>query len=184
MRITLLRHAEVIEEYQGKYNGHIDIPLSKKGIKQAQELAIELKSKNFDKVYCSDLIRARQTLTELNLEIEPIYSSKLREKSWGRHEGKSFSEIQDEGIEYKNFEQWLSSLDGEDIESYTNKIKEYFFETVFKQSSQNILVLTHSGAIKTLIKIIKNISIDEAFSIELPYASYIVLNDINTQKIE
>ena len=179
MKIILVRHAEVIEEYQGKYNGHIDIPLSKNGIKDAQKLAKKLKNENFDRIYCSDLLRARETLDAIGYKTEPVYSEKLREKSWGRHEGKSFDEIQKEGIEYLNFEQWISSLDGEDIQSYKKRVVDYFYETVFRENFDNILVVTHAGVIKTLISTIKNISISEAFSIDLPYASYITFDKKN-----
>ena len=179
MKITLVRHSEVIAEYQGKYNGHIDIALSLKGKKEAQELAQKLQDMNFDRVYCSDLRRARETLHELGVDGEPIYTHRLREKSWGVHEGKSFQEIQSEGIEYKDFEQWISALDGEDIELYRRRVKEYFYETIFKQNAQHVLIVTHAGLIKTLLSITKNISLEEAFAINLPYSSYITLDTIS-----
>jgi len=37
VKITLVRHSEVIKEYQGKYNGHIDISLSEKGKRDAKK---------------------------------------------------------------------------------------------------------------------------------------------------
>ena len=178
MTITLVRHAEVIEEYQGRYNGHIDISLSENGKHQAKELGEALKKTHFDKVFCSDLLRARETFNELNIDAEAIFSSRLREKSWGRHEGKSFSEIEAEGIEYKNFEQWIDALDGEDMQVYTENLKNYFNETLLKQETQNILIITHSGVIKTLLHLTQDISLEEAFSTHLPYSSSITLDTI------
>ena len=52
MKITLVRHAEVLESHQGKYNGHIDISLSENGRLQAIELAHKLKDEDFDSIYC------------------------------------------------------------------------------------------------------------------------------------
>lgn len=179
MKITLVRHSEVIKEYQGKYNGHIDISLSQKGKEDAKELAKKLQNISFDKIYCSDLLRAKETLEAFHHTLTPIYTKELREKSWGRHEGKSFKEIQDEGIEYENFEQWTASLDGESFSNYKQRIQEYFYETIFKEDMQNILVVTHSGVIKTLLSITKNISIEEAFTTKLPYSSYITLDTIS-----
>jgi broad specificity phosphatase PhoE len=175
MRITLVRHAEVIKEYQGRYNGHIDIPLSLNGIKHAKELALKLKDEKFDKIYCSDLLRAKQTLEQFSYSVEPIFSSSLREKSWGIHEGKSFDEIEKMGIEYKNFEQWISTLDGESVKEYSQKLESYFRGVIFKQKEKNILVVTHSGVIKTLISILEGISLEDAFAIDLPYSSYKVI---------
>ncbi len=179
MKITLVRHSEVIEKYQGKYNGHIDIALSQKGKEDAKNLARKLKNIEFDKIYCSDLLRARETLTAFHAAQEIVYTSKLREKSWGKHEGKSFDEIIQSGLQYENFEQWISALDGEDFRDYKQNLKEYFYETIFKESAQNILVVTHSGVIKTLLSITKNIPLEEAFMMKLPYSSYITLDTIS-----
>ena len=179
MKITLVRHSEVIKAYQCKYNGHIDIPLSLKGKNDAKELAKKLKDIEFDRVYCSDLLRAKETLDELGLDLEPIYTDRLREKSWGEHEGKSFEEIEIDGIKYKNFEQWISALDGENMQEYIDRVREYFYETIFKQDAQNILIITHSGLIKTLLSITKNISLEEAFAINLPYSSFITLDTMS-----
>ena len=171
MIITLVRHGEVIEKYQGKYNGHIDIGLSQNGKLQAEELGKKLQKTAFDKVYCSDLLRAKETLQAFNLKIKPIYTKELREKSWGRHEGKSFDEIQEEGTEYKNFQQWIRALDGEDVDEYIERIREYFYETLFKQKAEKILIVTHSGVIKTLLGIINGYTLENSFSVELNYLS-------------
>jgi len=176
MKITLVRHAEVIEEYIGKYNGHIDIGLSENGKNQAKKLGKKLKNMQFDKIYCSDLLRAKQTLELFELNQDVIYSDQLREKSWGKHEGKSFDEIIKEGIEYKNFEQWISDLDGEDITSYTNRIKNFFNNTIIEKNNINILIVTHSGVIKTLLSTINNTSLEESFGISLPYSSAITFH--------
>ena len=176
MPITLVRHAEVIEEYRGKYNGHIDIPLSENGKEQAKELAQKLQDEKYDKVYCSDLLRARQTLEAFSLHVEPIFTEKLREKSWGIHEGKSFEEISQMGIEYENFEQWIRALDGEDIDSYKQNIKEFFYNIVFKDEAQNTLIITHSGVIKTILGILNSYSLEESFSLKIPYLSTQTIN--------
>ena len=176
MKLTLVRHSEVIQKYQHCYNGHIDIALSIKGKEDAKEIANKLKNFTFDKIYCSDLKRAKQTLEIFKLDIEPIYTQELREKSWGIHEGKSFEEIEKSGIKYKNFLQWITALDGEDIQSYIKRIENYFKEVIFRQDCEHILVVTHSGVIKTLLSILNQISIEEAFSIKLPYSSYITID--------
>lgn len=170
MNITFLRHAEVQENYIGKYNGHIDIELSKNGHLQAKKIAHELKDENYDAIYCSDLIRARQTLDAFELNVEPIFTNRLREKSWGIHEGKSFDEIEKSGIIYENFEQWINTLDGESIQSYTKNTKDFFYNTLLKSEAKNILVISHSGFIKTIIATTQNKTLEETFSISLSYA--------------
>ncbi|MEA3229012.1 MAG: histidine phosphatase family protein [Campylobacterota bacterium] len=179
MKITLVRHAEVIKEYQHRYNGHIDIALSEKGKLDAQELALKLKDTKFDKIYCSDLKRAKQTLLAFEFSSLPIFTKELREKSWGIHEGKSFEEIERSGIKYKSFQQWISALDGEDIDSYKERIKRYFYDTIFQQDCKNILIVTHSGVIKTVLGILNNLEIEESFSLRFPYSSYVTIDSKN-----
>jgi broad specificity phosphatase PhoE len=169
MTITLVRHGEVEEAFRGKYNGHSDIALSPYGKEQAKELGIKLQKEKFDKIYCSDLRRTRETLKELNLNAETIFSEKLREKSWGIHEGKSFEEIEAMGIKYKNFTQWIEDLDGEDATLYKERIRVYFYEVIAKEKAQNILVVTHAGVISTLLSIVNRCSLEEAFNTKIEH---------------
>lgn len=176
MKVTLIRHAEVEERYLNRYNGHIDIALSKHGKEQALLVAKEFENANFDAVYCSDLVRAKETLKPFKLQIQPTYLKELREKSWGEHEGKSFEEITQQGIEYQNFHQWIEALGGESVAQFQERIESVFYKTIFQTQAKNILVLTHSGVIKTLLSLEQNIPLEEAFSNSIPYASYIILH--------
>lgn len=81
----------------------------------------------FDAVFCSDLRRTKETLKHSLHVNNAIYTDKLREKSWGRHEGLSFDEIIAEGeIEYIEFLQWIEALDGEPYKDYVKRIEEFF----------------------------------------------------------
>lgn len=175
MRVTLVRHGEVDEVYRNKYNGHLDIGLSQNGYAQAKKLGECFASSKFDKVFCSDLIRAKETLESFLQSKDAIYTKKLREKSWGRHEGMSYDEIvEQEGIEYKEFMQWINALDGEEHKSYVKRVEEFFLEFLPSLECEDVLVVTHAGVIKVLMSIVQNISLEEAFSLPLPYASYTV----------
>ncbi|MEN4053120.1 MULTISPECIES: alpha-ribazole phosphatase family protein [Sulfurimonas] len=177
MRIILVRHCEVDVAYHKRYNGHIDIGLSRRGKEQAKALAKRFEDEKFDLVYCSDLLRAKETLKPFKQAKEAIYTDKLREKSWGKHEGKSFDEIMAEGeIVYEHFEQWIDALDGEPYEAYIKRVKEFFLEYLASHKAENILVITHAGVIRVLIAIVQKLSLEEAFCIDVSYSSYIVFD--------
>jgi len=177
MLITLVRHAEVDEAYHKRYNGHIDISLSKKGKDEAKALAEHFKNQAFDGVFCSDLKRCKETLEAFDLsELRPVYTQALREKSWGKHEGKSFDEIISmESFKYENFEQWINALDGEEYSTYIARVESFFKGFLPSSSSGNILVMTHAGVIRVLMHLLKNISLEEAFCEPFAYANYITL---------
>jgi len=177
MKITLVRHAQVEEAYQGKYNGHNDISLSPEGFEQAKLLGKKLQALEFDKIYCSDLRRTRETLDAFELNLPTTFTPELREKSWGIHEGKSFEEIEATGIKYKNFAQWLDALDGEEYQTYQERIKEYFYEVLAKESVKSTLVVTHAGVIKTLLGILHHLSLEESFALKVEYGDVVVLDE-------
>ena len=177
MKITLVRHGEVETKYHKRYNGHIDIGLSKEGEVRSLALAEAFKARSFDLVYCSDLKRSRDTLAPFVQAKQAIYTKKLREKSWGKHEGMSFDEIiAQEEIVYEDFLQWINALDGEPYELYIQRVEEFFLGYLSKKNAENILVLTHAGVIRILISLIKELSLEEAFSIDVPYSAYIVFD--------
>lgn len=173
MKIPFVRHGAVEEYYQGRYNGHIDVGLCEHAKGQLTSLKAKLNAIAFDKVYASDLQRAKETCTLLGYS-NVTFSKRLREKSWGRHEGMSFEEIEQSGIKYENFSQWIQALDGERPEIYTQRLQEYFYEEILTQDAEHILIITHAGVIKTLLHITQGISLEAAFSRELPYGSVLL----------
>ena len=55
--IVLIRHGETDWNIIGRYQGQADPPLNSNGIKQAQQLAIELLQSSIDVIYTSPLLR-------------------------------------------------------------------------------------------------------------------------------
>ncbi len=172
MNITLIRHAEVEEKYIGCFNGHIDIDLSKQGRTEAKNLANTFYHDEFDGVFCSDLIRCKNTLKYFKQSKDAVYSELLREKSLGEHEGKKFEEL---GIKYENFGQFINSLDGERFDDFVSRVKDYFYDYLPSLGKENILVVTHAGVIRTLLCFYENITIEEAFSKNIEYGSITVM---------
>ena len=177
MLVTLLRHAEIPSQYQGTYIGHLDVSLSSVGTTSAKKLATLLENQDFDTVFCSDLKRAKESLAFSKYASNALYTPLLREKSWGRHEGLSFNAIITlENTTYTDFRTWLDILDGENYTHFINRVKMFFLHFLVQSNSKNILVLTHAGVIRVLIMLVENISLEEAFSINIPYANSISLN--------
>lgn len=83
--IILVRHGETAWNREGRMQGHTDIPLSKVGIAQAEELAARLAEEMFDALYSSDLARALGTAERVarrtghRIAVDP----RLRERNLG-----------------------------------------------------------------------------------------------------
>lgn len=81
----IVRHGETEWNVKGLVQGHTDIPLTKKGKRQARQLAKKLSRINFNAVFSSDLLRAKQTaqLIALEKKIAVKTTQALREETDG-----------------------------------------------------------------------------------------------------
>ena len=61
MRVYVLRHGESEANLSKKFTGWMDVPLTEKGREEARRAGALLQGIAFDKIYASDLLRARQT---------------------------------------------------------------------------------------------------------------------------
>jgi len=168
--IYLLRHEEVVKKYRNRYYGHLDVALSVRGKVRALNTAKKLNAVKFDAIYCSDLSRARFMLNGLKQKNEAILTKEIREMSWGVHEGLSHDDLKKLGFKYENFEQWLSLFDGENLDDFKNRVLK-FFANLKNKNEKRILLISHSGVIRTILAHLNSTTIEEEFLKELPYGS-------------
>lgn len=180
MNLYLVRHAVVCPKNQNRYNGHSDISLCKDGREMAKRLAAELDEMEFDAVFCSDLLRAKETLLPSKHYKSAVYTHLLREKSWGKHEGMSFDEIVASGLEYRDFKSWIDSLDGESVLEFCARV-EKFLEDL---NHNNILVVTHAGVIATVKSIINNLGTQDGFSEKIEHCEVVKIVYENERKTQ
>ena len=95
MRLLLIRHGESIANAEGRLQGHLDIPLSDRGRRQAERLAERLAVLSVKALYTSPLLRAKGTAEimseRLGLAIEQ--RAALMERNVGELEGLTREEI-------------------------------------------------------------------------------------------
>ena len=86
-KIFLVRHGEADSNTGGFFAGWKDVSLTPLGHQQAVLLSKRLLHEPIGRAYCSDLLRARQTLEAISLVCPVEYSPALREKNYGELEG-------------------------------------------------------------------------------------------------
>ena len=79
MKVYFIRHGQSEGNRLNLHCGWSATPLSELGHQQARAANAYLKDIPFDRIYCSDLPRARQTAADALPGCQPIYSDKLRE---------------------------------------------------------------------------------------------------------
>src|SRR5689334_11898982 len=96
MRIIIARHAATEGNASGTFEGHSEGKLSNLGVMQAERLALRFKEEKLDYIFCSDLLRAVETVTPIieyhqNAKVE--FRKELREYKYGDWEGNTKKEL-------------------------------------------------------------------------------------------
>ena len=128
MYIYLIRHGETIWNMTGRTQGTRNIPLSDRGIQQADALADRLSGeKNLSALFCSDLKRACQTAAVLGnkLGLVPEKEETLREICFGDWEGFTIRQIEERypgQLALRNTDFDFSPPGGESIRSARERV--------------------------------------------------------------
>jgi broad specificity phosphatase PhoE len=96
LELYLIRHGQSTWNKTGRIQGQTDVPLNEEGVRQAEALAKRLKGWAFDKVYSSDLKRAKQTADIAYPHADMMLDSRLREIHLGNFQGRTWNEMTDE----------------------------------------------------------------------------------------
>ncbi len=97
MRLLLIRHAESVGNRELRLQGRTDFPLTKRGLRQAEELAASLTGRQVIAVYSSPIRRTLDTAEaiagRLGLTVEA--QAALQEYDFGEMSGLTWPEIQE-----------------------------------------------------------------------------------------
>ncbi len=144
MNVYVIRHGET---NMGKNNiiATEDEPLNEAGIIQAIKVGKEIRKLNINKVYCSPIQRAKDTLKlfELNTNIPVIIENRIKERSMGKYEKVSFEDLKWDEFWNYNSDKLYPEL--ETMKSVYERISEFLNELKSRNSNDNILVVTHGG---------------------------------------
>ena len=161
MCIFLVRHGETAWNVKRKIQGSSDIPINKKGVKQAVVLAKKFKGVGLTHIYSSPLLRAKQTAMIIGkshkLKIRTVKD--LRERSLGVLEGLSTKDIDKK---YPNFvHEWQTqkidwSFKGsETIRELMDRAMRAFKKIVYKHKlGDRVLIVSHGGPLRSVIHLL------------------------------
>lgn len=94
-RLVLMRHGETEWSKTHKHTSNTDLPLTDMGAEQARALGKRLAGFEFDAVFVSPLLRARQTCELAGLAARAEVMDDLREWNYGDYEGLTTPEIRE-----------------------------------------------------------------------------------------
>lgn len=161
--IYLVRHVETKWNVSHRLQGHTDSPLTRKGKRQARKLGRLLKDIKFDAVYSSDLLRAKRTAQiiarEKKLAIQT--SQALRERHFGKHEGKTFEVFNEEFKEaFRKYYEESSEAERhtfvldkhvETDDKLVGRFITFLRQIALASQGKTILIVSHGGTIRAFL---------------------------------
>lgn len=155
-RVLLVRHGETDYNINGRWQGHLDVPLNAEGEHQAQCLAAHLKDTKLAAIYSSDLSRALETARPLAAEqrLEIITDPRLREVNLGVFQGLTRNQIAD--LYPLEHDRWHHDdgfvvPGGESRLQLQARMFAVFQELTMTAAGETILLMTHGGSIRRLL---------------------------------
>jgi broad specificity phosphatase PhoE len=93
--IYLARHGQTAYNHEGRFQGQQAIPLDETGRAQALELAGRAAAYGFQALWCSPLLRARETADAVaaRIGLEPVEDERLMETDAGDWTDRSFADV-------------------------------------------------------------------------------------------
>jgi broad specificity phosphatase PhoE len=160
--LYLVRHGETEWNKTGITQGQSNSSLTETGIQQAKSIADKFKNIHFDAIFSSDLTRTQKTAEIIKLDREIIIqtSKLLRERSYGRFEGKHASEfrntLKDKLVKRESLsdeESWSFELDAdvETDEAIVTRFITQLREISVAYLNKTVLVVSHGGPIRMLL---------------------------------
>jgi broad specificity phosphatase PhoE len=159
-----VRHAQTVWNASGKIQGQADPPLSDRGRRQCEALAGRLRGTTVDRVWSSDLERARLTAAAIPTASPLELTPELREIDLGQWEGATSTELQEGWPEL--YEQWrvAPSWDlvpgGEGQARFAQRVAGALERAVAaSQDGETVALVTHIGVIRTVLSRLAGLSV-------------------------
>jgi broad specificity phosphatase PhoE len=176
-RVFLARHGQTAYNLEGRFQGQLPVPLDDTGRAQAAELAERAASHDFVKLWCSPLLRARETadIVAARIGLEPHEDPRLMETDAGDWTDRSFADVQAEAPDafaaFVGGEPDFAFPGGESFAQQGIRVAAALADV--EQGTLPALVVCHGGVIR--IAIFQRVSRGVAMSERVPNGALIPL---------
>jgi len=156
MQLIVVRHGETVWNRLGRIQGHLDSPLSARGMAQAEGVAARLQREAFDRLVCSDLGRARSTaeIIAQHTGHAAEADARLRERHYGIFEGLTRAEARstypDVYAQYETEDVDHAIPGGESIRQCFRRNLECLQELATRHAGDRIVIVAHGGVLDGL----------------------------------
>ncbi|MEX0602640.1 MAG: 2,3-bisphosphoglycerate-dependent phosphoglycerate mutase, partial [Bacteroidota bacterium] len=187
--LVLLRHGESQWNLENRFTGWVDVPLSPKGVEEANTSGEKLKPYRFDKAYTSVLKRAIDTLTIVlkvtGQEGIPVeYDKALNERHYGALQGLNKAETAEKYGD-EQVKVWRRSYDvpppkdktklnpeaiSESLKDTAARTLPYFRTKILPDilSGKNIIVAAHGNSLRSIVMELDGLTREQVLELNIP----------------
>jgi alpha-ribazole phosphatase len=181
-RVYLMRHGEVQNGGEKRYNGHIDVDVTDKGIEQMHRLAGLLADKNISRVYSSDLIRSIKGAEIISKSTGSARTAmrELRERSVGAWEGLTAEEIKERWP--AQYDAWRADFlsyrppGGECVYDVRDRIVPLVRKLISAHAGHEIAMLLHGGVNRVILADAIGLELQNLFRIEQSFGALNIID--------
>jgi broad specificity phosphatase PhoE len=159
MTIHLARHGQTAYNHEGRFQGHLPVPLDATGREQAAALAEVAAGVQIVSLWCSPLRRARETadVVAARIGLQPIEDARFVETDTGDWTDRSFAEVRAEDPEgFARFERSDPSFrypGGESFAEQSARIQAGLADLRARSEALPALVVCHRGVIRLALAV-------------------------------
>ena len=193
-RLVLLRHGESQWNLENRFTGWVDVPLSPRGIEEAENAGIKLRNFTFDRAFTSVLQRANETLRlvldavgQPNIPIEK--NKALNERMYGDLQGLNKDETAKKYGEAQ-VKIWRRSYDvrppgGESLKDTAERTLPYYEQAIkpYLLKGETILVAAHGNSLRALVMELEQLSREQVLELNIPTGAPLLYEMDGTGKI-
>lgn len=184
-----MRHGQTSWNQEGKYQGHSDISLNERGIRQGNLVAKRLAKEKISAIYSSDLLRAQQTAEAIAKYhgLSVMTKPDFREINFGIWEGLTYQEIMADWSEiltamYSKPGE-IGPPQGESFQVVKQRVTHALQECVKKHQEQTIVLVSHGGTMRVLLCAALGIGLDKMWSMRQDSSAINIIEYIDNRAV-
>lgn len=173
--LLIIRHGETDWNALQRLQGWSDISLNEAGTNQALHLNNYLQQQYLQtvyaehdlkptRIYTSDLQRAIQTAAPLanELSIEIQIEPNLRERNYGKLEGKNWREALGHGNQSQHVipKDFATELEVESLDAFSKRLQQGIDGIVQRYPGELVVIISHGGALDMMWRYFKGLALD------------------------
>lgn len=175
--LVLIRHGQSIWNFENRFTGWVDVPLTAKGLSEAKRAGELVRDLKFDVAYTSMLTRAQETLRLVmetaGLALPVIRDPALNERHYGDLQGLNKA---DTAAKYGDAQVkiWRRSYDvpppnGESLELCAKRTLPFYERAIEGDLRQgkNVLVVAHGNSNRAIVMKLDGLSGEQIVGVEI-----------------